>query len=93
MNSRITRNLAKSNEELRREIEVFDPFSCNRSIPRSDSEEEINEIVTHKPKPKAFKETFCKPEVSTSTIIMAAQPIPLSRPATYLNVYNTHRLD
>ena len=76
-NSRITRNLAKNNEELRREAEDFDPFVCNRSIRRSDSVEEIKEIVTHEPKPKAFKETFCKPEVSTSRIFMAAQPIPL----------------
>ena len=52
-NSRISRSLAKSDEELRREVEAFDPFLCNRSIPRGDSEEEINEIVTGKPKPKA----------------------------------------
>ena len=74
-NSRITRNLAKGNEELRRKIEAFDPFSYNRSISRSDSEEEINEIITHKSKTKAFKATFCKPEVSTSRIIEGAHAI------------------
>ena len=56
-------------------MEAFVTFICNRSIPRSDSEEEINELVTHKPKPKAFKETFCIPEASTSGITMAVQPI------------------
>ena len=69
-NLRITRSLAKSDEELRREVEAFDPFVCNRSIPRGDSEEEINEIFTGKPKPKASKETFCKPKASTSRIII-----------------------
>ena len=76
-NSRITRSVARSSEELRREIEAFDPFICNRSIPRGDSEEEINNSVTQKPKPEAFKKTFCTREVSTSGVTMAVQPIPL----------------
>ena len=87
-NSRITRSLAKSSEELRREIEAFDPFICNRSIPRGDSEEEINNSVKQKPKPEAFKKTFCTPKASTSGVTMAVQPIPLKDALTVVPEFN-----
>ena len=55
---RITRDLATSNEELRRELEAFDPFTASRSIPRGDSAEEINSITSPKKKVKDSKITM-----------------------------------
>ena len=51
-NLRITRSLAKSDGELRREVEAFDPFTPTRSIPRSNSSENIESEVNFELKQK-----------------------------------------
>ena len=65
-NLRITRSLAKSDEELRREVEAFDPFVCNKSIPRGDSEEEINEKLQVSRNQKRPRRPFANPRQAQS---------------------------
>ena len=44
-NLRITRSLTRSDEELRREVEAFDPFTPARLIPRNNSRKNIESEV------------------------------------------------
>ena len=84
MNSpRITRNLAKGDQERRREIEAFDPFLATRSIPRGDLEEEPERETEPRIKSKtktsakSLDKTADKTLPGTSTATMAVQAIPL----------------
>ena len=95
-NSRITRNLAKGDEELRREIEAFDPFTSTRSIPRGDSEEgsvketETEPEIKSKPKlkAKALDKTLNKSLPGSSRSTMAVQAIPLKDVLTVVPEFN-----
>ena len=93
-NSRITRNLAKGDEELRREIEAFDPFTSTRSIPRGDSESvketETEPEIKSKPKPKAkaLDKTLDKSLPGSSKSTMAVQAIPLKDVLTVVPEFN-----
>ena len=95
-NSRITRNLSKGNEELRREIEAFDPFMSTRSIPRSDSEEESGKgtktepKINLKPEPraKALDKTLDKSLPGSSRSTMAVEAIPLKDVLTVVPEFN-----
>ena len=91
-NSRIIRNLAKGNEELRREIEAFDPFTSTRSIPRSDSEEESGKETETEPeiklKLKTRTKALDKSLPGSSRSKMAVQAIPLKDVLTVVPEFN-----
>ena len=89
MNSqRITRSSARSDEDPRREVEAFDPFTPNRSIPRSDSREETESRTYFEKENKAIKPKTDSITPTTSTEIMAAQTIPLKDALTVVPEYN-----
>ena len=91
-NSRITRSLAKSHEELRREIEGFDPFTPNRSIPRGDSSEEINTITKLKPKKADFEEQVNIATASINAAPPVAQAILLKDALTVVPNFNGDKI-
>ena len=85
---RITRSLARSDEDLRREVEAFDPFTPNRSIPRGESREETESKTYFEKGNKVIKSKIESITPTTSTEIMAAQTIPLKDALTVVPEYN-----
>ena len=92
--SRITRSLAKGDQELRREIEAFDPFMATRLNSRGDSEEEPEEETEprikskNKTGAKALVKNLDKSLPRTSRATMAVQAIPLKDVLTVVPEFN-----
>ena len=78
-NSRITRSLARSDEELRREIEAFDPFTPTRSLPCGESVECIEKGVDNKIRFQGKNKTLPLTMELISGATMAAHTIPFER--------------
>ena len=89
-NLRISRSLARSDEELRREVEVFDPFTHIRLIPRGDSVEDIKSRTYSELKLKKFDidKTMTAPSASGNGIAAAVQAIPLKDALMVVPEYN-----
>ena len=89
-NLRITRSLAKGDEELRAEVDAFDPFTPIRSIPRGDPVEYIKSSTHSELKPQRFDidKTMTAPSVSGSGIAAAVQAIPLKDALMVVPEYN-----
>ena len=86
--SRITRGQAKSNEELRREIEAFDPFTATRSLPRGESVESIEKGEDNNIKIQNKNKTLPLSIKPISGTTMAAQTIPLKDALTVVPEFN-----
>ena len=91
-NSRITRNLAKNDEELRREVEAFDPFTPTRSIPRGESSEDLESEARVKPKAKKFTKETNMATPSGSAPAIVAQTIPLKDALTVVPEFNGNNI-
>ena len=87
-NQRIVRSLARSEEDLRREVEAFDPFTPTRSIPHGDSSEQIESKVHLEKKNNIIKFKTNSITPNTSVEIMAVQTIPLKDALTVVPEYN-----
>ena len=87
-NLKITRSLAKGDEELRGEVEAFDPFTPIRSIPRGDSVEDIKSRTHSELKLKKFDIDKTMTAPSGSGIAAAVQPIPLKDALMVVPEYN-----
>ena len=87
-NLRITRSLAKDDEELRREVEELDPFTPIRSISRGDSVEDIKSRTHSELKLKMFDIDKTMTAPSGSGIAAAVQAIPLKDALMVVPEYN-----
>ena len=84
----ITRSLARSDEELRREVEAFDPFTPTRLILRSNSSEIIESEVNLELKRRDLNTQKRATNPTTSRPTMAAQTIPLKDAVTVVLEFN-----